>query len=219
MSHSRRFIVVGAGGHGKVVADAIRASGDRVAGFVDIDPAKLGQVVEPGGAAVICSQGDFFDRVSADSLDELGDAVAFGVGNNRVRSELLARLPNELTPPVVHPGAIVSSTAKLGSGTVVFAGAVINAAAVIGSGVIVNSAAVIEHDCRIGDGAHLSPNTAVCGGSTIGQRTWVGAGSTVIHQVCVGDDVVIGAGAVIIRDVPAKATVVGNPGKVIKQAE
>ncbi len=215
----RRFLIWGGGGHGKVVADLVRASGDDVVGFVDRDAAKLGEVVDPGGARVVLAEDEF--------VASLGDggawrydasAVALAVGDNAARLACLARLADVDAPALVHPTAARSPSAVVGRGAVVFANAVVNAAAAIGSAVIVNSGAVVEHDCDVGDGAHVSPGAVLSGGVRVGARTWIGAGATVIQGVRIGADVVVGAGAVVIRDVPDGATVVGNPARVISTA-
>ncbi|GJG88449.1 hypothetical protein tb265_36300 [Gemmatimonadetes bacterium T265] len=207
----RRFLIWGGGGHGKVVADLVRALGDEVVGFVDRDAAKIGQVVEPGGARVVLGEDDFLAGAGA----HRAGAVALAVGDNAARLGCLARAGASGVPALVHPTAACSRSATLGAGTVVLAAAVVNAAAALGRAVIVNSGAVVEHDCVVGDGAHVSPGAVLAGGVHVGARAWVGAGATVIQGVRVGSEAVVGAGAVVIRDVPDGVTVVGNPARVL----
>lgn len=210
------FLIWGAGGHGKVVADLVRACGHHLAGFVDADAAKLGCEVEPGGGRVVLQEEEFLGRVRECGCYPEGiDAVALAIGDNGVRQRCLVPLEKCTVPSLVHPSAVVSSSAALGRGTVVFPSAVINADAHIGAAVIINSAAVVEHDCAVADGAHLSPGAMLAGGARVGERSWVGAGATVIQGIVIGADVTAGAGAVVIRDVPDGTTVAGVPARPI----
>jgi sugar O-acyltransferase (sialic acid O-acetyltransferase NeuD family) len=215
-----RFLIWGGGGHGKVVADLVRAVGGKVIGFVDRDPDKLGQEVEPGGARVIQSEKEFLAFVQQHgTCSSDAEAVVLAVGDNRTREQCARRLADLPLPCVVHPSATTSPSAAVGRGTVVFAGAIINAEARLGDAVIINSGAIVEHDCRLGDGCHLSPGAILGGGVRVGARSWIGAGATVVHAVSIGSDVIVGAGAVIIRDVPDGVTIVGNPGRVIHERQ
>lgn len=214
---SEPFLVWGGGGHGRVVADLLRALGHTVAGYVDGDPAKLGQVVEPGGARVVMDEAAFLAALRGNgALPHGAAAVALAVGDNALRLRCLEALGPRAAPALVHPSAVVSPSAALGRGTVVFAGAVVNAAARIGQAVIVNTRAVVEHDCVVEDGVHLSPAATLCGGVRVGRGGWVAAGSVVIPGVTVGPGAVVGAGAVVVRGVPAGAVVVGNPAKNLR---
>lgn len=209
---AERLLIVGGGGHGKVVADMARACGHEVVGFADVDASKLGKVVEPGGARVLLTQAELL-AATEDTLPFGATAIALAVGNNRARLVLSGSLDARSLPALVHPSAIVSPSAAIGAGTVVLPAAVVNAAARIGAAVIVNTAAVVEHDCVLGDGVHVSPGAVLAGGVTVGARGWIGAGATVIPGVRIGEDVVVGAGAVVTRDVPEGVTVVGVPAR------
>ena len=211
-----RFLIWGGGGHGKVVADAIRSSGHAVAGFVDADPLKLGGHVEPGGGCVVQLEEEFLRDIRAGAgLGSGADAVALAIGDNRKRLECLRELEGVSVPPVVHPASVLSPSCRLGDGTVVFAGVLVNAAAMIGRAVILNTGCIVEHDCRIADGVHLSPRATLAGGVSVGRRSWIGAGATVIPRIDVGEDVTIGAGAVVIEVVSDGLTMVGVPARPI----
>ena len=217
-----RFLIWGGGGHGKVVADMIRAAGCTVVGFADRDPLKLHQVAEPGGASVVISEADLLALLSASgrlSDIEGATAIALGIGDNVSRITSLPNAPHVSIPSLVHPSAIVSASSVLGRGTVVFPLAVINAASRVGEGVIVNSGAIIEHDCVVGDGAHIAPGSVLTGGVRVGARSTVGAGSTVLPGIQIGSDSIVGAGAVVTRDVPDHAVVAGNPAKPLSNAQ
>lgn len=213
----RSLWIVGAGGHGKVVADLARACGFVPIGAVDLNAAAVGRIAEPGGTRVRAAQADFLGHVERHgALPERADAVVVAVGDNRARlavHRLLAGVPR---PSLVHPAAVLSPSATLGAGTVAFAGVVVNAAATVGEAVILNTRVVVEHDCQVGDGVHISPGAVLCGGVSVGAGAWLGAGCTVLPGVRVGAGAMVGAGALIRAEVPAGATVVGNPGRIIR---
>lgn len=217
MAQTRRsFVIWGGGGHGKVVADLVRALGHDVFGYADRDSSRLGQIAEPGGGRVLLTQ----DSLLA-AINEPGrypaefDAVALAVGNNAQRQSCARQIGGYDLPPLVHPTAVCSPSAIFGRGTVVFPAAVVNAGASVGEAVIVNSGAIIEHDCVLEDAVHVSPGATLGGGVRVAERSWIGAGATIVHGISIGRDVIVGAGAVIIRDVPDSVTIVGNPGRVL----
>jgi UDP-perosamine 4-acetyltransferase len=213
-----RFVIWGAGGHGRVVADVIRAAGHVVVGYVDRDAGKLGAVVEPGGAAVLCGEEELMQGLATGAgLPEGATALALGVGANTLRWACVRLVPPAWLPPVVHPAAMVSPSARLGEGTVVFPGAIVNAAACVGRGVIVNSGAIVEHDCTVGDGAHVAPGAVLTGNVTVGRTALIGARAVVLPGVAVGDGGTVGSGAVVARNVPAGATVAGVPARILSR--
>ena len=213
---SERILIWGGGGHGRVVADVARALGHTVVGYVDRDAAKMGRVVEPGGARVVVADHAFVDAVRrGDGYAGRATVVALAIGDNAARVAALAQLDGCAVATLVHPSAVCSPSANIGPGTVVFPRAVVNAAAMVGTAAIVNTGAIVEHDCVLDDGAHVSPGAVLGGAVRVGHRAWIGAGATVIPGVAVGRDAIVGAGAIVIRDVPDGATVVGNPARAI----
>lgn len=203
-----RLAILGASGHGKVVADAAEASGwQEIVFFDDAWPG-----VRENGPW--CVQGDT-DTLMA-GLSEF-DGVIVGIGNNAIRASKQAQLMSAgaCMVSIVHPGAMISPHADVDSGTVIFANAVVNACAYVGSGVIVNTGAVVEHDCDVGDFSHISPNAVLAGGVRVRRLSWVGACASVKQLLEVGEGAVIGMGAVVTKDVPPGVTVVGNPARVI----
>jgi sugar O-acyltransferase (sialic acid O-acetyltransferase NeuD family) len=206
------LVIYGAGGHGKVVADAARSAGYHVVGFIDDSPSRAGTRI--WDLPVVC-----WDEFSAQPEPWRRAAFAVAVGVNGVRARIQSRLEEaggEIAS-VVHARAIISPLARLGAGTVVLGGAVVNPDAVVGRGCIVNTGAIVEHDCEIGDFVHLSPNVALGGTVSIGDRSHVGLGAVVLPGVRVGADVTVGAGAVVIRDVPDGTTVVGVPAEPLQR--
>jgi sugar O-acyltransferase (sialic acid O-acetyltransferase NeuD family) len=212
---SSAFLIWGAGGHAKVVADLVRACGHRVVGIIDRDPGRLQERTGIAGLTVI-QQDAFLERIrEAGGYPDGVAGVVLAIGDNQARQRCLQALDRHAVPFLIHPSAVVSPSATVGAGTVVFPTAVINADAEIGAGVIVNSAAVVEHDCVVGDAAHISPGAILAGGVRLGERSWIGAGATVIQGVVVGADATVGAGAVVIRHVPDGITVAGVPAMPI----
>lgn len=210
MSQLGPLLVLGAGGHGKVVADAARSAGWTLAGFLDDAPHLDGTEIWGLGVFALA-------RLRKDQSGLLSAAVALGVGDNAARERAHARLLAEgfRVVSVVHATAAVSPSAVLGEGTVVMANASINPDARLGRGCIVNTGAVVEHDCRLGDFVHLSPNAALGGTVTIGARTHLGLGSVVLPGTSIGRDVRVGAGAAVIRDAGDSLTLVGVPARPI----
>lgn len=155
--------------------------------------------------------------VSADynKSDFRDQRMIISIGSNILRKQLAERIPAKYTS-VIHPSAQVSSSSRIGIGSVLMAGVVVNADAIIGNHVIANTGCVVEHDCVIGHFAHLSPNSTLCGSVRVGEGTHIGAGATIIQGITIGQWATIGAGSVIIEDVPDYAVVVGVPGKVIR---
>lgn len=210
-------LVWGAGGHGRVVTDLARVSGQTVIGFIDRDRARLGSIAEAGGARITMTEVDLEALLAARTpLPGNAGSVLLGIGDNASRIRCVGLLGEHLLPPaLIHPRATVSNFATLGEASVVLAGAVINTGARIGRAVIINTGAIVEHDCVIGDGVHVSPNATLTGGVVVDEGAWVGAGAIVLPGTRIGRRSIIGAGAVVIRDVADEVTVVGNPARDI----
>lgn len=210
---SQSLLILGAGGHGKVVADIARSAGWTVVGFVDTDASKVGtEVIDD--LTVVMSQDELVEKLEDDNLRH---AVTFAFGNNTGRLKLLGMFAAAHTPTLIHATASISPSAALGAGTQVSPQAVVHPMAIVGEAVILNTGCIVEHDCHIHDGVHISPGAVLAGGVTVGARTWIGANATIINNISIGHDVTIGAGTVVIRDVPDGVTVVGNPGRIIKR--
>ena len=204
-----RLLVIGAGGHGKVVADAGRETGrwEEIA-FVDdgIPPGTevLGYPVIGAGVHLGALRADYRECVVA-------------IGNNALRWKLMqsALEAGFETPVIVHPRAHVSVSATIGMGTTVMAGAVVQADARLGEGVIVNTSASVDHDCEVGDATHICPGVSLGGAVRIGRECWIGIGSTVREGVNIGSNSVIGAAAGVVNDLPSGVTAVGLPARVV----
>jgi len=198
------LVIVGAGGHGRAVAELARLAGYSVAGFLDADPP--GAAVD--GLPVWAEPAD-----GTDALPGGARGIGLGIGDNAARARVAARYPGHARPPLVHPRAIVSPSAVLAPGVVVFPGAVVHTGAELGDGAVVNSGAIVEHHCRVGAAAHVAPGAVLCGAVRVGEGALVGAGAVVIPGRTVGARAVVGAGAVVAADVPEDAVVAGVPAR------
>jgi sugar O-acyltransferase (sialic acid O-acetyltransferase NeuD family) len=208
-------IVVGAGGHAVVVADALLAAGRTGLGFVDCDPVKIGQVFL--GLPVL---GD--DEVLQAHLGR-GIELANGIGglgsvSSAEQGTLRRRVHQRLSElgwtfaAVRHPGAVVSTAAELSPGSQVLAGAVVQPCAQVGVGAIINSCALVEHHAQVGAFAHIAPGAVLCGDVQIGEETHVGAGAVVRQGLHLAARVVVAAGAAVVRDVRS-GVVAGVPAR------
>lgn len=195
----KKLIIIGASGHGKVIADIAVNNGYEDIVFLDDNES----VLECAGYPVIGK------TCQAAKMD--GDKI-IAIGNAEVREKIQKNIK---VITLVHPDAVISRRVQIGDGTVVMAGAVINSDTVIGDGCIINTGASVDHDCKIGNFSHISVGTHIAGTCVIGDRTWIGAGATVSNNVKICCDSMIGAGAVVVNDIDVSGTYVGVPAKLI----
>ena len=197
-----RLIILGASGHGKVIADIAKKRGYRDIVFLDDDPSVrtcAGYAVEGPCGRLAGTDGD----------------VAVAVGNAKIRKRLMEQAEGRGRhfPVLIHPSAVVAEDAAIGAGTVVMAGAVINPGAVLGKGCIVNTSSSVDHDCRIGDYVHVSVGAHLAGTVEVGDGTWIGAGAVVSNNIRICADCMVGAGAVVVKDLRTPGTYVGVPAR------
>jgi sugar O-acyltransferase (sialic acid O-acetyltransferase NeuD family) len=203
-----KIAILGAGGHGKVVADtALQVGWDEVFFFDDNWP-----VLKANGDWPVVGDSEALIK----KVDEFSGVVV-AIGNNRVRLEKVwqfLRLGFSL-PVLVHPRSYVASGVKIESGSVVFAGAVIQPGSSLGFAAIVNTGATVDHDCSLSSGVHVCPGAHLAGGVRAGECSSVGIGATVNQYLTLGAYVTIGAGAAVISDVREAEVVVGVPSRLI----
>jgi sugar O-acyltransferase (sialic acid O-acetyltransferase NeuD family) len=208
------LLLLGAGGHARVVAETALSTGrfSRIA-FLDDRCTGPAQLPDQLGWPVI---GPFAAALDPQVCQQFPAALV-AIGNAAVRLQWLPRLAAagyEL-PVVVHPTAWLSPSAQIGVGSVVFAQAAIQAQAVIGTGAILNTGCSVDHDAQLGNGVHICPGARLAGEVQVRDRSWIGIGSSVIQQIRIGVDVTVGAGAAVVRDLPDGVTAVGVPARVL----
>ncbi|WP_299840805.1 NeuD/PglB/VioB family sugar acetyltransferase [uncultured Paracoccus sp.] len=208
----QRLILLGAGGHADVVAEAIALSQGDLAGHLspapetDRDLSLLGpRLGDDAAIAALVAAG--FGLVPG-----IGFVTAAGAER---RADWLAALPAEALVTVIHPHAILSPSARLGVGSFMAPGAILGTKSRAGAGTILNSGAVVDHDCRLGANCHVATGARLAGGVTVGDNVLIGAGATVRQGVRIGIGAVVGAGAVVLRDVAPGVTVLGVPARPV----
>lgn len=204
------LLILGAGGHGKVVLEIAKLSKqwDDIA-FLD-DRTDLKEIL---GTPIF---GKFEDYLS---FRENYKYAFVALGNNHLRIKWINLLSKVgfIIPTLIHPFTYISPTSVLNEGTVVMAGSVINASTKIGKGCIINTSSSIDHDCKIQDGVHISPGVHIAGSVSVNKYTWVGIGSTIINNITIGRNVVVGAGSVVNKNIPDNVLVAGVPAVIKKQ--
>lgn len=195
-----RYFIYGAGGHGKVVFDAIQVAKMRCDGFVDSKNISLWF-----GLPVLKE-----DEVNR------SDFVHIAIGNASVREKIASNHPENVFFSIIHPSASIANSALVStSGTFVAAQAVIGPDAEVLDHSIINHGAIIDHDCKVGRFCHVAPNAVLGGGVSIGNHVMVGAGAVILPGLTICDNVTIGAGAVVTKSIIQPQTVVGTPAKNI----
>ena len=201
------LVIVGASGHGKVIADiAEKMKQYKEMVFLDDDP----NIKEVLGIPVVGSTMDIA------SFAETGD-IFIAVGNPDVREKFLNQLweMKANVPTLIHPQAVVGGHVTIGSGTVIMAGAVINPGTVIGKGCIINTCASVDHDCTLGDYVHIAVGAHLAGNVQIGKRTWIGAGAIVKNNINICENSMIGMSAAVVKDVREPGTYIGVPARLV----
>ena len=206
--NSSKCAIIGASGHGKVIAELAELNGFSDIHFFDDKWPALTKVEN------WIVYGDFNKLLN--DLAEY-EAVVVAIGHNSTRLKMHRVLINKgaLCPPLIHPSATVSPYSCLGVGSVVMAGAIIQAFSIIGQACIINTAATVDHDCHISDGVHISPGSHLAGAVKVGEASWLGIGSSVKQAIKIGSNTVVGAGAAVVKDVLDNQTVIGVPAKPI----
>ena len=201
------LVIVGAGGHAKVVADALASRGVRVHGLVD---PSLPAGTEVGGHPVLGDDSWLTNNPTA--------IVCIGIGATKdvaLRERIFATLSDHRVIGCTHATATIGTATKIHATAQVLAGCIINHSAFIGANSVLYTGSIIEHDCVVGEHSYLSPRVTLCGGVKVGARVFIGAGATVLPNVTIGDGATIAAGAVVTEDVEANRTVMGVPAKVV----
>lgn len=194
----KKLVIVGAGGHGKVVADIAAKNGYKEIIFLDDNE-----------AIKKCSR---YPVVGThEKLREIEGDVIIAIGDPNIRKSMQESISEERLTILIHPNAVIAETVIIGKGTVVMAGAVINPESEIGKGCIINTCVSVDHDCRLGNYVHVAVGAHVAGHVEIGDETWIGAGATISNDVKICSGCMLGAGAVVVKDIRVAGTYVGIP--------
>jgi len=198
-----KLTIIGASGHGRVVADIAKLRGYDEIEFLD-DNEKLNQC------------GNYPVVGKANKVFEIENDVFIGIGDTSIRERFQLQLKDKSLVTLIHPDAVIADDVTIGKGTVIMAGTVINSGAKIGNGVILNTCSSVDHDCIVGDYVHVAVGAHLCGTVKVGKSTWIGAGVTVSNNITICSNCTIGAGAVVVKDIEKEGTYVGVPSRVIK---
>jgi sugar O-acyltransferase (sialic acid O-acetyltransferase NeuD family) len=207
-----KVLGLGAGGHARVVLDAIQEAGEyEVVGLIDLSESTSGKSVD--GVEILGSEArleDLYQRGIRHVFNGIG-----GISDNTLHAEVYHRVVRQgfefIT--VVHPKTTISKTVSIGSGSVLLAGAVVNAGTIIGANVVVNTNATVEHECLIGHHVHVAPGAILAGNVRVGDHAHIGAGAVVRQGIVVEGQAIVGAGAVVVKNVSAGTCVIGNPAR------
>ena len=202
----KKVIIIGAGGHAKVIADIIEKSGDEIVGFLD-DNKEIGTTIINEYKVIGDLNNRFTMAVTKENLEFI-----IAIGDNKKREEI-SHSPNLKFYTAIHPSAQIGLDVEIQEGTVIMANACINSSAKIGKHCIINTGAIIEHDNIIEDFVHISPNVALGGTVKIGESTHVGIGSIVKNNITICKNCTIGAGAVVVKNIIEEGTYVGVPAR------
>ena len=197
---SKKLVIIGASGHGKVIADIAKKNGYHEIVFLDDDE----NIHECGGYPVI-GRSHEVETINAD--------IIVGIGNASIRKKIQQSIPARKMATLIHPSAVVAEDVIIGVGTVIMAGAVVNSGARIGTGCIINTCASVDHDCNVRDYAHIAVGSHLCGTVSVGDETWIGAGAIVSNNISICSEVMIGAGAVVVKDIDDAGIYLGIPAK------
>lgn len=203
-----KLAILGASGHGKVLADIALLTGwDEIDFFDDRWP----QLTRLEQWSVVGNSEALFQNIKQ------YNGVIVAIGNNVIRFEKHQKLEQKNAPLVclIHPTAVISQTSTLSLGSVVMANAVINPFCKIGKSCVINTAATIDHDCILSDGVHISPGAHLAGGIKVGMCSWIGIGANIIQLIEIGNDVTVGAGSTVIHSISSFQKVAGSPAKPI----
>lgn len=198
----KQLVIIGASGHGKVVADIAKRNGYRNILFLDDSK----NIASCNGYPVV---GECEDFTNYD-----GDFFV-AIGNSQIRQKWIFRLEEagKTVATLIHPNAVIGENVQMASGSVVMAGAVINPCSQIGKGCIINTCSSVDHDCVLQDFVHIAVGAHIAGTCTIGANTWIGAGATVINNIQICKDCMIGAGAVVVKSIADPGVYLGVPAK------
>lgn len=206
-------IIVGGGGHSRILIDILKLCEAEIIGITDPDRKKHGLSID--GIRVVGTDDELDNYKSSDVV------LANGLGSIKGTAKRGAVYEHQKKKgfnyiQVIHPSAVISSSVVMGEGVQIMAGVVIQTGCIIGNNVLINTMASLDHDCRIGKNVHIAPGVTISGEVDIGDNVHIGAGATIIQGIKIGPNSILGAGSVVLGNIPANVTAIGVPAKVVK---
>lgn len=214
MQANKNIIIIGGGGHARVLISSLKALRQEIIGILHPDTSLIGQCI-----AEICVLGND-DKVSDYAPDEVELINGLGsVSLPEKRKDIYMKFKKNgySFASVIHPSAIVVDDVQKGEGVQIMAGAIVQSGCLIGDNVIINTGAIVDHDCKIGEHVHIAPGSVISGGVEIGEMSHIGTGASIIQGIKIGDCAIIGAGSVVIDNVPSNNMFVGVPARKIER--
>jgi sugar O-acyltransferase (sialic acid O-acetyltransferase NeuD family) len=205
----KQLVIIGSGGHGRVVADTAVAAGWQVAGFIDDTKAaghKENDYLLLGGRMLLKDH---------EVLETFMFIVALGDQDARREISVALAGVGDILATIIHPSSVISPHASVGRGSVLAPGCILNANAKVGEFCILNTGCTVDHDVQLADGVQISPGVNLAGHVSCGEDVFIGAGAIVIPRISIGKGAIVGAGSVVIKDIPAGAKVAGNPARLL----
>ena len=203
------MIIIGTGGHARVVAEIAKLSHYEIKGFIDLDYSGEDELIF--GSPVLGG---------LEHIKHLPSDISFfaAIGENAQRKQIFKQMIGEDFMPIslIHPTAIIGEGVEVGVGTLICAGSIISTNARIGENSIINTGVIIDHEATIGSNSHIAPGSHIAGRVKIGAGSFVGVGANVIDKINIGEGTTVGAGSVVIRDIPSNSKVVGIPGRILE---
>jgi sugar O-acyltransferase (sialic acid O-acetyltransferase NeuD family) len=195
-----KYLLIGAGGHARVILSSIDYSTINVVGIFDLDKSKtiLDSIPVIGNY-----QSGIFPEAK----------IIIAIGDNLKRNQITSIVKHDFGK-VINPSSKVDKLTKIGEGSVIFHESIIQRGTSIGNHCIINTNSSVDHDCSLGNFVHIAPGSILCGNVSVGSNTIIGAGSTIIPNINIGENVTVGAGSIVLSDIPDGMTVFGNPAKV-----
>lgn len=211
----KKIVLIGAGGHCKVIIDIIKSTNEyEIIGVTDKNAKENLLNVPIIGDDSVLQQ--LYNKGTQYAFISIG-----ALNNMNIRNDIYIKLKNIgfNLPVLIHKTAVLSSFSQVDEGTCVMAGAIVNPGVYIGKNCIINTGSIVEHDCKIGDNTHISPNACLGGGVKIGDNSHIGISSTIIQGMSIGNNVTIGGGAVVINNINDNSVAVGVPARIIREKE
>lgn len=210
MIRNRPVIIIGGGGHARVLISTLKALRREILGILNPDTSLIGQCI---AGIYVLGNDDKIRDYKPDSVELVNGLGSVSLPEKRKDTYMKFKKFGYSFASVIHPSAIVMDDVKISEGVQIMVGAVIQIGCVMGNNAIINTGAIIDHDCVIGAHTHIASGAVISGGVNIGEACHIGTGATIIQGINIGSTSVVGAGAVVIKDVPHDKKVVGNPSK------